>query len=715
MACTDRNENRFARMLPLKWVQNSDRSFRLWTIPVVLFIVSVLSFGLYANQQGFYWDDWSFAWTRFFRGFEGLKELLSVTRPMRAYIDSALTPLFGVNPFAWHILAILMRWLAAVSLWWVLRQVWPTYVRPVFVVALLFLVYPGFSQQAIAMTYYYFWFLQVILFLSFGLMLRAAQVSKFSWAAMIIALLLSVLQLFSSEHFFGVELLRPVFLWVFLGSTIPDFKKRTGRTVQYYAPFVLLLVIFLCWRLFIFKFPGYQPTLLGSLQSSPLQGLLGLIKTVGHTMFTVSLQAWSQVFQIPVLTEGGRVFATLYPWILIICLVGLILYQERLTAQIPAQQEKRDRKYAWQFIVVGLIAILFAGIPYYFTNLPVWLTFPENRFTLPFALGVSLLLAPLLDLLPKPSYTIALVSAITALAIGLHFYSGYLYRNERDLQNTFLWQLTWRAPAFRQGTLLLSDDYTFQYTDDEGLTAALNWTYAPENHTAQLPYAYFIISGRLRGALPSLGEGVPVKKNYFWANFSGTTNQVIVTYFAPPSCLRVLDPIYDANIVSLPVASWDIAGQPKIQEVRFLPQYTLEALPLANMDSILLEPQQAAKPPAFMFSSEPKHNWCYLFEKGDLARQAGDWETVASLGDEAIKQFYYPNDLSEYLVFIEAYTHLSRWQDAQVYSERVAGWAPVLTPSLCEIWHRAEQFEHISDHDRALVATVKQELRCPAP
>jgi len=358
--------------------------------------------------------------------------------------------------------------------------------------------------------------------------------------------------------------------------------------------------------------------------------------------------------------------------------------------------------------------MLVAGIPYYVTLLPVRLSFPEDRFTMSYVVGVSLLLAGLLELLPDFSQSITLASVLAALAIGVNFHTAYLYRNERDLQKTFLWQLTWRAPALQPGTLILSDDMTFPYTDDEGLSFPLNWTYAPENHTDRFSYALFTISARLGTVLPSLESSVPAQQSFLSATFSGDTDQVLVIYYAPPSCLRVLDPAYDASIVSVPV-TWDIAGQPLIENIRFLPRYTLQALPLADMGRIIPDPVTVAEPPAFMFAPEPKHNWCFLFEKADLARQAGNWEKIARLGDEAADQFYYPNDLSEYLVFIEAYARLGRWQDARDYSKKVARWAPVLTPLLCEIWQRAEQPGNLSADDRALVTEVKHELRCPAP
>jgi hypothetical protein len=62
-------------------------------------------------------------------------------------------------------------------------------------------------------------------------------------------------------------------------------------------------------------------------------------------------------------------------------------------------------------------------------------------------------------------------------------------------------------------------------------------------------------------------------------------------------------------------------------------------------------------PPADIFGPEPEHTWCYYFEKADLARQQGDWNEAAWMGDEASRLDLRPNDWSEYLPILEGYVH----------------------------------------------------------
>ncbi|HEX7567213.1 MAG TPA: hypothetical protein VF355_01460 [Anaerolineaceae bacterium] len=706
--------NAAVKKLPWKLIYYHDGSFRLWTVPAVLLIVVFASYGLYAKHLSFYWDDWSFAWVRFFQGLRGLKTMADITRPIRAYFEAALTPVLGINPLAWQIYAMLLRWIASLALWWFLRQVWEKHSRPIFMVALFYVVYPGFSQQSLAMTYHYFWFFQAIFYISLGLMVWAVRTPRRFWLGMIGALVLAVIQLFSSEYLVGLELLRPIFLWLALASVVPQFKPRLRRTAFYSVPFLLILGAYLFWRVFLLKFPTYQPTLLGQFQTAPLESMHRLVNSIWHSFGVVMVAAWENTLQVNIHQFDITRFALIYPLLVATSLVGLLLYQNRLQAQPSSDHISADhpRTYVGQFIGIGLAAILVAGIPFYVTGLNIQAYFDADRFSMSYLLGACLLLVGLVELLPNLWQSITLTALLAALAIGLQFYNSALFRNETDLQKTFAWQLVWRMPGLKQNTLMLSDDTTFPFTDDEGLTYLVNWTYAPENRTTHLPVAIDTISSRLGDGLPSLEKGQPIyQDHYLGADFRGSTDQVIVVSFNPPSCLRILNPAFDQDLIFLPV--YKIRNGRIIElQAHALPPLAANALPLSNMDQIIPAPDRPAKPPAFLFNPEPSTTWCYFFEKADLARQTGDWQAVARLGDEAFSSQYFPRDLSEYLVFIEAYARLGRWQDAEKIAQSVSNPAPVINPALCAIWNRTGQARQLSDRDKSLLAGLKQEFQC---
>jgi hypothetical protein len=702
------------KKLPWKFIYNHDGFFRSWTAPVVLLIVVIASYGLYAKHLGFYWDDWSFAWVRFFQGLQGLKTMADITRPIRAYFEAALTPVLGINPLAWQIYAMLLRWIASLALWWFLRQVWGKHPRPIFMVTLFYVVYPGFSQQSLAMTYHFFWFFQAIFYLSLGLMVRAVRTPRYIWFGLIGALVLAVIQLFSSEYLVGLELLRPIFLWLALESVIPDFKTRIRRMALYSAPFLLILSAYLFWRIFVLKFPTYQPSLIGQFQTAPFESILWLVNSIWHSFGVVMVAAWENTLQVNIQKFGITRFALIYPLLVITSFIGLLLYQNNLQAQSSSGNISNDhpRTYVGQFIGTGLVAILVAGIPFYVTGLKIQAYFESDRFSMSFLLGACLLLVGLLELLPNIWQSITMSALLTSLAIGLQFYNSALFRNETDLQKSFAWQLVWRIPGLKQNTLMLSDDTTFPFTDDEGLTYLVNWIYAPENHTTQLPVAINTISARLEEGLPSLEEGQPILQNfYLGADFRGSTDQVLVFYFNPPSCLRILNPKFDQDLIFLPVYKIRNGRIIELQE-HILPPLAANALTLSSMDQIITAPNSPAIPPTFLFKQEPSTNWCFYFEKADLARQTGDWQAVARLGDEAFSSQYTPRDLSEYLVFIEGYARLGRWEDVKKIAQSVSNPAPVINPALCAIWNRTGRAGQLSDRDKSQLAGLNQEYKC---
>ncbi len=64
---------------------------------------------------------------------------------------------------------------------------------------------------------------------------------------------------------------------------------------------------------------------------------------------------------------------------------------------------------------------------------------------------------------------------------------------------------------------------------------------------------------------------------------------------------------------------------------------------------------QTAPPSEAIFGPEPPHDWCYFYQSAEQAKQAGDWETVVRLGDEAFAAGLTPIEQAEWLPFLEGY------------------------------------------------------------
>lgn len=689
---------------------NPDGSIREWTVPLVLLCVAFLCYGLYAKHMGFYWDDWGFAWPRQFLG--GQEFTAWPNRPLRIYVERALTPVLGIDPLVWQVAAILARSLAAMTLWWSMRQIWPKHAYQRFAVALLYVVYPGFSQQPMAMTYLYFWLVQIVFFFSLGAMVWAIRHPRALWPGLLGSLVLSGLQMFACEYFVGLELLRPFLLWQILRDSAPRLGERFRRLILYYSPFAVLLGGYVYWRLFVGTSALHQAVLLDQIRANPGQGITELLKTIWHAFGVVTIGAWENTLQVNLGQFIYRV-KTIFPALIIIVTAGLTIYMGRLGDAVTGGPSGREERAAWPFIGFGLLTLLVAGIPCYVGGFIVGPSFEADRFSLAYIPGVGLLFVGLLELLPRRGQSVALLAFLAGLAVGYQYYNSALFRQEVELQKRFAWQLAWRIPALKPATALLSDDLPFPYTDDEGIAFLVNWMYAPEDYGVDhLSYDVEALSTRLETNLPSLEPNQVIYNDiYDVADFTGSTNRVVVFYFRPPSCLRVLNPLYDDGLVLTQIYKMQ-NGRPVILHTYALPPLVAKALPLSNMDQIVGESAQSFTPPEFLYGSEPWHDWCFYFEKADLARQEGDWQEVIALGEEAFQRQLFPFDLSEYLVFIEAYTRLGRWDEAHRLLRRVSSPAPFLNPALCAILQRVERDATVVEEGKVTVEEWKQELAC---
>jgi hypothetical protein len=673
-------------------------SFPTWTVPPILLIVVATAYGLFAGQQGIHWDDWAFVWIPAFLGKEGLVRYFAVSRPVWGYFYVLSTSLIGTNILGWQIFSIVWQWLASVALWWTLRLAWPRNARAVFFMTLFAVLYPGFTQHSIAITYGHFFLIFTFFFLSFALMLFGQRYPAYYWPTLIGGVLCSAVSLFSLEYYFGLELLRPLLLLIVISNITPDKKEWLKRTFLAYLPYMFVLGVYALWRIFGFHSHDYQV--------KTFAGPGEILRSI----WVSSVSAWQQVFRIPPTSEMGFFISVIYVFILIVFFVGIIFYVSRFPKTEVEGGAKTETRTIRQWLILGACALLTAGIPFYLVGLQIKLEFPADRFTLPFAFGTAIILVALLELLSSNSWRVGISALLVALAIGLQIQYGFAFRQDWKLQKAYFWQLAWRAPEIQPGTAILSDNALFTYTDDDALTLPLNWIYGPAGKSSSLQYAQKFFSVNA-GSSVSLTPGSPVAMVKDVYDFHGSTNAVLVAQFNPPSCLHILNPLYDSDLPLAP-ASGETYRTLSALAIPMLGRKAAIALPLSKPDLIEASATSASLPD--LFGAEPIHNWCYYYEKADLARQTGDWSRVASLGDKAFAIPYYPDDQSEYLPFIEAYARTKRWDDAQKLTLSTADAMPILKPALCAVWQRVDNDPSLSSQEHGIISNVEHRLNyCP--
>ena len=154
-----------------------------------------------------------------------------------------------------------------------------------------------------------------------------------------------------------------------------------------------------------------------------------------------------------------------------------------------------ERRDAITLILLGIFALLLAGIPFWITGLPVSLGFPANRASLPFMLGSVFILVGCLALLPRKNLRIFLFALLIAFSAGRQFLWADEFRRDWNVQKNFFWQLSWRIPAIEEDTVILLNEGALKFYADNSLSASLNWIYAPDATEAHIPYMLFYPGG----------------------------------------------------------------------------------------------------------------------------------------------------------------------------------------------------------------------------
>lgn len=658
-------------------------------VPLFLFLLALLAYAPRLADLGFYWDDFPKLWISQRFGAQGLADFFSYDRPLWGVLYQLTTPIFGTHALAWHIFALVLRWGCALLVWMLLRRLWPGREQLAAAAAAFHLVYPGFSQQYVALVFSHYYLVLGAYLLSLYLMLRAVQLQRRRLAWTLAALAASALNLFTTEYFFFPDLLRPLLLWIALADGLP-WRRRLGKTVLAWLPYLLLFGAALYWRVFIQGFLRYEPTLAEQLLSAPGAALPELLARAVRDLWITTGGAWQRAL-LALLTLAGQERATRLGFIALgLLAAGLsALFFWRF-----ARPEKPALRAAWQPLAIALVSLALAGGSFWAVDLPIMVVFAADRFTMPFMFGAGLLLAVLIGLLPFGKLGRGLsYGLLLGLAVGMQFVNAQEYRRDWVFQQNFFWQMSWRIPALREGTTLLINESDMPHYTDNSLTAPLNWLYDPDSTSRQMKYWLAWPTMRLGVEIPALSPGLPIQVDYRAAVFDGSTDQLLVVLYNPPACLRVLDPEIDRY-----------AG--------IIPDRLRQALPLSRLDLIQLDAPPARPLPA-LYGGEPPRRWCYYFEHADLARQRGDWQRAAEAGDQALAEGLHPEDAYEYFVLVEAYAHLGRWDQAIALTRAALAQNEYTNAPLCVLWQRIQR-QTPDTPDRAVALNeIIPGLTCP--
>lgn len=645
---------------------------RSWQIPLALLALCLLSFGPLLPTLGFYWDDWPYLLINMLQGPEGYQQFFALDRPTTFVSYLLLMPVFGVEPLAWQLFTLLLRWGCAVLVWVFARQMWPGASALALWSAALFAIYPVFRQQPIALTYHQLWMEHVFFLASLVAMLLAArQPHRRTWWS-VLALLAMALNLLISEYFLGAELLRPFILWLALAGSGGEARfLRWKRAALGYLPYLLVLLAYMAWRFVFLELPGEDRnalTLLTTLRADPLSGTILLAQMALQDTIHILAAAWYSAFDPQIFDFSGRFGIFAIAWSVLVAGVSAAFLWLRQRAAVDAQHETAG----WQALLLGLLLVLVSPLPGWVTGRQVTVGAWSDRLAVPAMLGASLFLAGLLAWLARrPWQGLMLVSLLVGLAAGAHLRNANDYRWASIQQNRFFWQLYWRAPQIARETALFAEAEVLPKTGLYSTAMGINMIYGSQGEDNTLPYWFFSLSREYPQQINELASGMPVQGGLRQWSFNGQSSDSLIVYYEPAEagCLRLVTP--------------RDGGDPALSALE------RGALPMVDLQRIGVQP--VAPPDARIFGPEPAHDWCYLFQKADLARQQGDWQAVAALGSDAQARGYTlenseSNTAQEWLPFLQGYAHTGALETATALTRQMLEREPKMAPYLCAVW-----------------------------
>jgi hypothetical protein len=282
--------------------------------------------------------------------------------------------------------------------------------------------------------------------------------------------------------------------------------------------------------------------------------------------------------------------------------------------------------------------------------------------------GASILWVAFLEWsMPRRLPKLLILSALIGLAIGYHIRWTNNFRWIWKDELRFYWQLYWRAPYLEPGSTIAADGEFFPYVGRNATALAINLLY-PQSGYPGIDYWFYEVSPGFVRDRDEMKAGKTIEFSFRKFGFSGSTlDSVFVSYESEKGqCLWVLSP--------------DDEDNPEINPM------LAEALPISNLDRI--DRQSRSIPLETVFGDEPAHDWCYYYQKADLARQYKDWQEVSRLGDEAQRLGFGPNNPQEWMPFIEGYAMAGKWEEAVETTLHVRQVNRFLAPRLCRLWGR---------------------------
>lgn len=686
-------------MKPVNWkIRVLSWLSKPWVFPLLLAAVMALVYGLQIHSLGFYWDDWEDIFLFHLNSPVEFLKYFMYDRPTTIWVYLVFFPLFRDNPVLWQGFNLVLRYLSLLGLWWTFLQVWPRRRYEIGWLALLLAIFPGFFQQTISVTYSRHFAALALFSASLALTVLSFKHRRWYVPLTLLAAAASFAQMMTIEYFVGLEIIRPYLLWVLFRDEIPNRRKRLGQVIRWWLPYVIPMAGFIAWRFFIFKpIPGTDDPNgvinLALFKKDPAGMLIHLTQNILQDTLYLLIFAWSNTIQSSQIDLASK--AAWFGWItggLAAIAAGLVLSRKDSAA---GDEKPEGRAFLIDWLLLGGLALLAGGLPVWITDRQIIVGQWSDRFALGPMIGITMIVIALVVRLGyKRLQQSVLLGLMLMLSISSQIREVNRYRLNWEIQRDYYWQFYWRVPAMKPGTALFGTKMPFGLIADYSVSYAMNAIYAPDMDAQHLPYWFFSSMRAYGNDIPDFIPELPVTYSIRNLKFTGSTsNGIVPNYKAGDACMRIL--------------------KPQDEFSPFLSSMEAKLAQISNLDQILKENSDLRVTPDGIFGPEPEHDWCYFYEKADLAAQFEQWDTVASLGDEATSKKLTPAVGMEYEPFITGYARRGDWKTAYELTKKAAELTDNMGKSLCGDWTRLEPaVQQGGTEAREFSDRVKSELQC---
>lgn len=630
---------------------------RPWKRLLCFALIAGITYLPSAVRLTFYRDDWYYAYDALVGPAGVFRLLFSSDRPARGPFFELYFALFGMAPLPYQLAMFFWRLVGGLAVAWLFSLLWPRRAAS-FAAGLLFALYPGFTWWVAGIEYQPMVASAALMVVSLALTVQALRLNRplLRTACILGAICTGWIYLALVEYAAGMEVLRIGLIFVMSNPAgARTLARRAALTMRRWLVYLIIPAGFLIWRFLLFTSQRKATDLgaqLGGFSANPLSTGLHWLANFLLSLINVAIAAWVVPLVSNFFSNPLREVMVGLSLALLAGALGWIAMHV-IDEEADRTRARAEENWPVQAMWLGLAGLVLGILPIIVANRQV--TFPNfSHYALPASLGLVFAVVGL-------AFTISSVPVRTAALASLIFLSTLTHQglgasalHEERLIANFWQQVAWRAPSLAAGTTLAVFYPNLDYAEDTDVVwgpAAYMYYLEPQS---QLPVEVPVSALPMDGtSFANIQLGRDSETSLYRAH-TMTLNYDRVLVASQPgedACVHVVDSRWPMLSASDPPVLGLLAPFVRIDGV------DTTAAPVV--------------PPASVFGPEPRHAWCYYFEKASLAAQKGAWQDVAGLQADLARLGLHPNDQVEWMPFLQAQAFLGNLKEVRDLATRI--------------------------------------------